>query len=258
MILAVGDGTPLIAELHSHHGPTVVLTHCWNGDRSFWREVLPALTPHYRVVSWDLAGHGASRARRHADWSIANYAADLLRLLDQLQDDQPILVGHSMGGYIALETGLRAAQKPRGVIVIDSLLDVESQRREEQIERLLAPWRDDYRRMVAVWIKTWLFSPSTPASVVDRITTMAVEADPQQSIASIEAVLRYDAAGAFERARFPLAAINADRFPTNLAGNRKYAPQYDAVIMPGVGHYPMLEDPAQFSKLLHQQLERLR
>jgi pimeloyl-ACP methyl ester carboxylesterase len=38
--------------------------------------------------------------------------------------------------------------------------------------------------------------------------------------------------------------------PTSLEVNRKYAPQFDAVIMKGSGHYPMLEDPARFNELL--------
>jgi len=48
----------------------------------------------------------------------------------------------------------------------------------------------------------------------------------------------------------PIHAINADMTPTSLEVNRKYAPQFDAVIMKGSGHYPMLEDPARFNELL--------
>jgi peptidoglycan/xylan/chitin deacetylase (PgdA/CDA1 family)/ketosteroid isomerase-like protein len=48
----------------------------------------------------------------------------------------------------------------------------------------------------------------------------------------------------------PIRGLNADKFPTNVEANRRHAPQFDAVIMKGVGHYLMLEDPARFSELL--------
>jgi sigma-B regulation protein RsbQ len=50
--------------------------------------------------------------------------------------------------------------------------------------------------------------------------------------------------------KVPIHAIKADMTPTNLEVNRKHAPQFDAVIMKGSGHYQMLEDPARFNELL--------
>jgi pimeloyl-ACP methyl ester carboxylesterase len=57
--------------------------------------------------------------------------------------------------------------------------------------------------------------------------------------------------------KVPIRAINADMTPTNLDVNRKYAPQFDAVIIKGSGHYPMLEDPTRFNELLTDVLRNL-
>jgi len=57
--------------------------------------------------------------------------------------------------------------------------------------------------------------------------------------------------------KVPIKAINADLNPTNLEINRKYAPQFDAVIIKGTGHYPMLEDPARFNQMLAEILKAL-
>jgi pimeloyl-ACP methyl ester carboxylesterase len=46
--------------------------------------------------------------------------------------------------------------------------------------------------------------------------------------------------------------------PTNLEINRKYAPQFEVVIIKGSGHYPMLEDPTQFNELLTDYLQQLK
>jgi pimeloyl-ACP methyl ester carboxylesterase len=50
----------------------------------------------------------------------------------------------------------------------------------------------------------------------------------------------------------PIISINAKLFPTNVAGNRALAPQYQARFIDGVGHWPMLEAPQQFNQLLTQ------
>ena len=54
-----------------------------------------------------------------------------------------------------------------------------------------------------------------------------------------------------------ILAINGDRSPTNLEANRKYAPQFDAVIIKDTGHYPMLENPVRFNQLLTEVLGKL-
>jgi pimeloyl-ACP methyl ester carboxylesterase len=54
----------------------------------------------------------------------------------------------------------------------------------------------------------------------------------------------------FAGVKAPIREINSDRNPTNIAGNRKYAPDFDAVILAGVGHFPQLERPAVFDAAL--------
>ena len=56
----------------------------------------------------------------------------------------------------------------------------------------------------------------------------------------------------------PIRAINAHMNPTNLDVNRKYASQFDVVIIKESGHYPMLEDPAQFNKLLADAIQNVK
>ena len=55
----------------------------------------------------------------------------------------------------------------------------------------------------------------------------------------------------------PIRAINSDKYPTNLEGNRRHIPQFDVALMKGAGHYLMLEDPVRFNALLADALSRL-
>jgi pimeloyl-ACP methyl ester carboxylesterase len=79
-----------------------------------------------------------------------------------------------------------------------------------------------------------------------------------QAIAILKAIFAYDAISALRETKVPIHAINGDRSPTNLEANRKYAPQFDAVIIKDTGHYPMLENPARFNQLLTEILSKLQ
>ncbi len=54
----------------------------------------------------------------------------------------------------------------------------------------------------------------------------------------------------------PVRAINSDNQPTHLEGNRRWFADYDVEVLPGLGHYPMLEAPAAFNQALRTVLER--
>jgi pimeloyl-ACP methyl ester carboxylesterase len=88
--------------------------------------------------------------------------------------------------------------------------------------------------------------------------SQAVSAPPEVAIASIRAVVSYDPQPAFGEMKVPVRAINSDLNPTNIDGNRKVLPGFQVVIMKGVGHYPMMEDPARFNELLTGILRDLR
>jgi pimeloyl-ACP methyl ester carboxylesterase len=67
----------------------------------------------------------------------------------------------------------------------------------------------------------------------------------------------YDLEAAFRKAGVPIRAINGDLFPTRIESNRAVTPDFDAVIMKGCGHYPMLERPEEFNRLLVEIVRQL-
>lgn len=60
------------------------------------------------------------------------------------------------------------------------------------------------------------------------------------------------------RLTVPLLAVNGDLYPTDLAGNRRVKADFEAVIMKHMGHYPMLERPGEFNRLVEQIVAGLR
>jgi pimeloyl-ACP methyl ester carboxylesterase len=95
-------------------GPVVVLLHAWGvtADVNFL-EVMEPLAGDYRVVAYDLPGHGARKGRFEF-----GLAADELRdLLDALGVERAVLCGYSMGGPVAMEFGLRHPERCAGLML---------------------------------------------------------------------------------------------------------------------------------------------
>jgi pimeloyl-ACP methyl ester carboxylesterase len=80
---------------------------------------------------------------------------------------------------------------------------------------------------------------------------------PALSIALLREVWLYDPVPALGEIQAPVRAVNADKFPTNLETNRRHMPGYEATVVHGTGHYPMLEDPARFADALDQALAQV-
>ena len=94
-------------------GRPVVLIHGWCGNGEQWAATASALARSYRVYSVDLVGHGASAAQARTRWTIASYGDDVARLLEREGLREAVLIGHSMGGPVALEAAVRAPDRDR-------------------------------------------------------------------------------------------------------------------------------------------------
>src|SRR5512134_931048 len=70
------DSIPIVYEVQGHGAPALIFVHGWSCDRNYWKAQVPAFSPHYKVVTLDLAGHGASGSGRK-DYSIELFGADV-------------------------------------------------------------------------------------------------------------------------------------------------------------------------------------
>ena len=92
-------------ETHGAGPDVVTLAHGLASNRKTWGDQIPALSRRYRVLTWDMRGHGASDTPP-GPWTLADLASDLRALLDALGVARTHLVGHSGGGVAALQFAL--------------------------------------------------------------------------------------------------------------------------------------------------------
>lgn len=109
-----------LATVQQGQGAAVVLLHGFPLDHRMWQGQIAALAARYRVLVPDLRGFGQSSLAGETV-SMAEYAEDVALLLDQLGVAEPVvLVGLSMGGYIALEFWRNHAARLRGLVLCDT------------------------------------------------------------------------------------------------------------------------------------------
>jgi len=231
----------------------LVFVHGWSGDRHVWDGQLAAFAQAYRVVTLDLAGHGESGRGREA-WTIAAFGEDVAAVIRRLGLKRVVLVGHSMGGDVILEAARRLPGLVKALVPVDTLHDVESKQTPAEVDAFLAPFAADYKAAAANFVHEFMFVPSSDPKLVERIVTQAQNAPPEIAIAALRSAFSYDAAPALGAVKVPIHAINSDKFPTNVEGNRRHASQYAVTLMKGVGHFPMLERSEEFNRVLRETL----
>jgi pimeloyl-ACP methyl ester carboxylesterase len=100
-------------------GPTILLIHGIAGSSTTWRAVMPALAERYTVIAPDLLGHGQS-AKPRGDYSLGAYASGIRDLLAVLGRERVTLVGHSLGGGVAMQFAYQFPEWAQRLVLVAS------------------------------------------------------------------------------------------------------------------------------------------
>jgi pimeloyl-ACP methyl ester carboxylesterase len=232
--------------------PALVLIHGWSCDSGYWDSQLDALAAAHTVITLDLAGHGKSDARRRSDWSIENFGADVAAVVGATGERQVILVGHSMGGAVALAAARLLPGKVAGIVGVDTWRDIAHPFPKEMTAPVLQGMRKDFVAATTALADENFFTAQSDPIVRRWIVKDMAAAPPAVAIPAMEHLLTYDYRPVLAELDLPLVAINAAGTPTDEAAIRALEPRFRVVTMPGVGHFLMMEKPALFNRMLLQ------
>ena len=110
----------------SQQGVPLMLVHGFGNDAHIWDDFAPVAAPHYRVLALDLRGHGDSAWALHGEYEYAHYVADLDALTQNLGIERIILVGHSLGGRVAMLYAAAHPEQMAGLVIVDSAPELDA------------------------------------------------------------------------------------------------------------------------------------
>ena len=247
--------------------PAVVLLHGIGGGKAQWAPQLDLLALHgWRAIAWDMPGYGESELP-DGGYTFAMLGASLLRMLDALELEQAILVGHSMGGMVALEALAQAPLRCAGLVLACTSAafgraDGEWQRRFVD-DRLLPLDAGLGMVGVAEWQVPRMMSAGAPEAALQRAkrAIAIMSAVPETTYrAALACLVTFDRREVLPLIVVPtLALAAADDAQAPPAVMEKMASKIagaEFALLPACGHLANIERPAEFGAVLLDFLER--
>lgn len=247
------DGVPISFEARGAGKPSLVFVHGWSCDRHYWADQMGYFADRHQVVAVDLAGHGESGMGRET-WTMPAFGLDVVAVVEQLGLDQAVLIGHSMGGEAIVEAALRLGDRVTGLVWVDTYRTLGGPQSAAKLERFLAPFRLDFVAATRRWAES-MFLPSSDPALVERVVADMAAAPPEAAVIALHEALSFEPTivAALQDMTTPVVAINPDYRPNDIQALRRHGVQ--AVLMPGVGHFAMMEDPDTFNRLLSEAVD---
>lgn len=239
------DGALIVYSAAGAGDPALVFIHGGLADRTFWQGQLREFAGLHRVVALDLPGHGESGLDRKK-WGIPEFGADVKAVIEAEKLKNVIIFGNSLGGPVAIEAALLIPDKVLGVVGVDTFQVLEGRITPEEAKQRAELFQRDFAGALKQMVQMLFHADADPALIAEAESRMA-GTSPEAAHAILLSLAGYDKGAAARRLTVPLRAINGDLYPTDVKGNRKVKPDFDVVIMKHVGHYPMLERPAEFN-----------
>jgi pimeloyl-ACP methyl ester carboxylesterase len=249
-------------------GIPMLLQHTAGADGRQWRHLLEdrELQQHFRMVAYDLPYHGKSVPPVGVQWWAQEYRltkrflmASVLAIGGALGMQRPVYMGSSIGGHLALDLALHHPEAFRAVVGVEAGLStpggfddmwyhprVSNDFKASVMYGLMSPTSPEaFRRETA-----WVYSQGAPPTFKGDLYYYSVDHDLTQTAGKVDAskvavyILNgeYDWSGTPEGGKAAAAAIPGSHW----------------AMMPGLGHFPMSEDPAAFKACIAPVLEAVR
>ena len=253
-------------------GPPLVLLHGITSSSETWRRVMPALARNHTVIAPDLLGHGKS-AKPRGDYSLGAYASGVRDLLLALGYPRATVVGHSLGGGIAMQLAYQFPERVERLVLVDSgglgrevnliLRSATLPGAELVLPLLCAPLVQDAARVVSRAFGKLGFRPNADVQGIAEGFASLTDLDARRAfLHTARGIIEPTGQRVSARDRLYLAA----EMPTLIVWGRRdpMIPVQHGIdahdLMPGswlsifedAGHFPFNDDPTGFADLLER------
>ncbi len=243
--------------------PVLVLSHTLATSRAMWRRQIPHFAQRYRVVSYDMRGHGESAAPDHP-YSIEMLGDDVIGLLDGLGIARPaVFLGISIGGMIGQALALRHPRRFRAIILANTVSRTAPEGAAMWEQRIEAIRKDGVEGQVQSTLERWL-SPEFRAREPETTQWVAdmIRATPAAGmIGCARAIQKLDYTNRLAQVTLPALVIAGEQDPgASVAASQAIHERIKGSrleIMPDCRHQTPIEAPDRFNRIVDEFLARL-
>ncbi len=244
---APGSAGTLALDDGGHGGVPVVLAHSLAGTSAHWSRQLQHLRSSRRAVAFDFRAHGASEPARDRDYSISGLAGDLSAVVDSLGIERFVLVGHSLGGGVALTYAGAHADRVAGLLLLDPIGD-GTQIPAEQAAAFLQALQADYDNVIQGY---WSQIAGPNAAVKERLLA-DLRATPREAVEQLFGeVMQFDPRPSLAGYRGPILSVvtpnNDELFSLHRVGKG-----FPHRVVTDTGHWIQLDKPEAVNQILDE------
>jgi pimeloyl-ACP methyl ester carboxylesterase len=245
----------------SGKGTAVVLLHGFLENKTMWDAYVTELSKRNRIITIDLLGHGKTESLGYIQTMEEN--ADVVHeVLSKLRIRKAILVGHSMGGYVALAFAELYPEKMKGLVLLNSTSKEDSPERKKNRDRAIKAVKKDYETFIRLSIAN-LFSEDNREILIKEIEAVKIQAlqTPLQGIvASLEGMkVRKDREFILHTTTYPKLLILGKKDPVlNYEENLEQIKGTDVELVTFEdGHMSSIENQAELLTVLENFFKKI-
>ncbi|MGI9530820.1 alpha/beta fold hydrolase [Lutimonas sp.] len=190
-------------------GPVLLFLHGFLEDLTMWNNIVKSFHNSHRTLSVDLLGHGNTDSIGYIH-SMEDQARMLKFLLEELKILHCVVIGHSMGGYIALAFADLFPEMMRGLCLMNSTSYEDSEEKKHNRDRGIKAVKSNHKTFIRVAIPS-LFSEKNRTIFTDdirQVTDTALQMSKQGIIAALEGMkIREDRSHLLKKANYPILMI---------------------------------------------------
>jgi len=199
----------------SGEGTVIVLLHGFLENKKMWKEYVDLLSEKHRVITIDLLGHGESDSLGYVH-SMEENAGAVQEVLNHLKISKASIVGHSMGGYVALAFAELFPENINKLVLLNSTSKEDSAEKKLNRTRAIKAVKQNYVSFVSLAIAN-LFSENNRTRLVteiEKVKEQALKTPLQGIIASLEGMkIRKDRESLLHQNLFPVLLILGKKDP---------------------------------------------
>ncbi|QKW25827.1 alpha/beta fold hydrolase [Streptomyces seoulensis] len=248
-ILSLDDGDLHVCLDGPRDAPALLLIHGTASSTRSWDALVPLLTSSHRVIRIDLLGHGRSAKPDDRSYALPDQAHRVGVALDRLRVEHAVVVGHSSGGVVSVALAEQRPDLVTALVLVNTGPSLDAFIPSPSSSSGFSQWPPTDEQLLG-FASTGFSRPGyrIPLELLDdvrRMTPHSLTATMQATRAYLEQRALPDRLAALGKPLLVIFGADDRRWRSSSAADYRAVPGARVELLPGLGHSPILEDPAR-------------